>query len=99
MEVTGVQDVYDVTIVKEGYTTSTDTFSYIGEDVDLGDVKLTSCSGIDNVVYDADGNGEIKVYNLSGRLIKDVKISEADELDLHLERGVYIINGVKKIVE
>lgn len=99
MEVTGVQDVYDITIAKEGYTTSTDTFSYTGEDVDLGDVKLTSYSGIDNVVHDTNGNGEIKIYNLSGRLIKDIKISEGDELDLHLERGVYIINGVKKIVE
>ena len=97
VDVTGIRDAYELTVEKEGFHAMAQEFTYAGTDVDLGRVVLTVLSGINNIIYDADGNAEIKIYDLSGRLVKTMTISKGESLDI--QRGVYIINGVKHVVE
>lgn len=99
VDVTGIRDVYDMTIAKEGFNAVNDQFTYAGEDIiALGNITLTPIlNGINNIIYDADGNAEIKIYDLSGRLIETMTISKGE--NLNIAKGVYIINGVKHAVE
>ena len=46
-----------------------------------------------------DGNQHIRIYNLEGQLVKEVKnVSEKEALK-GLRHGLYIVNGKKRIIK
>lgn len=99
VEVSGTNGEYGITVEKSGYEKYTGSFEFTGKDVALGDILLTTTSGISGIVYDADGKADVKVYDMSGRLVKVAKATKGAKLNLGLSKGIYIINGKKVVVE
>lgn len=85
---------YTVQVSKAGYDDATSTFNYEDKDVELT-VTLNVISGI-NGVHASTVSAGTRVYDLSGRLLKDV-VKNADGT-LRLKKGVYIVNGKKLMV-
>lgn len=84
--VTAGNTQYTVTIVKDGYVSPEPfTFSFNGEDVSRT-FLLQKEAGISSIFGDADG--ELRVYDLTGRRIAVENLSE-------LRSGIYVVNGVK----
>lgn len=97
LEMYGMRGEYSISVEKDGYVPYTDKFTFEGTDVNLNDIVLLSTTGIGGIVYDADGNADIRVYDMSGRLIKAGKVTRNEGLGL--SKGVYIINGKKTVVK
>lgn len=91
-----------VKVKKEGFKELTKEFNYNGKDnVELGNLVLEAEGTGINLIYNASGVAEVKVYTLTGILIRNVKVSENDNFNiesLNLERGIYIINGEKRAI-
>ena len=75
---------------KEGYIFS--GWSEIPETMPAEDITITGSFALDNTtaIDEVRGNNEIVVYDLNGNRILDTE---------NLERGVYIINGIKVLVK
>lgn len=97
IEVFGVRGEYSIYAEKDGYTPYNGTFTYEGANVNIENIVLLSTTGIGGIVYDADGNADIRVYDMSGRLVKAGKVSRNEGLGL--SKGIYIINGKKTVVK
>lgn len=97
VEVYGVRGEYTITVEKDGYTPYSGKFFYEGASVALEDIILDMTTGIGGIVYDGDGNADIRVYDMSGRLVKAGKVTRGEGLGL--SNGVYIINGKKTVVK
>ncbi len=75
---------------KEGYIFS--GWSEIPETMPAEDITITGSFALDNTtaIDEVKGNSDIVVYDLNGNRILDTE---------NLERGVYIINGIKVLVK
>lgn len=100
VEVFGIRGEYTISVEKDGCTPYSGKFNYEGGDiVVLEDIVLDTTTGIGGIVYDENGNADIRVYDMSGRMVKTVRITRGEKINLGLSKGVYIISGKKTVVK
>lgn len=91
-----------VKVTKNGYKELVKEFSYNGTDnVALGNITLETENVDIPLVYDASGIAEVKVYTVSGIMVRNIKVSAYDNFnieELNLEPGIYVINGAKRAI-
>lgn len=96
--VKGRDGKYGIMAEKEGYNLYEGEFEYNSEMVyndmvSVDNILLENASGINTAAGDM--NRDLKVYDLQGRYITTVKPSQK----LNLQKGVYVIDGVKRVVK
>lgn len=80
--------VLDGTKTAYQMTAGWDVFSKISE---------VSSVGMDAILYFADNTQEVAIYSLNGQLIRRTTLESISDLWQQLPKGVYIVNGNKRI--
>ena len=71
------------------------TISYINGTLTV--TEITEESGMDGILFFADDMQDVTIYSLSGQLVGRTKQKDIDGVWQQLPRGVYIVNGKKKV--
>ena len=71
------------------------TISYINGTLTV--TEITDESGMDGILFFADDMQDVTIYSLSGQLVGRTKQKDIDGVWQQLPRGVYIVNGKKKV--